>query len=69
MVTEAQKRASEKYRKKNVKQLSVRFFPADMALYEHAKAQPNTMGYIKRLIREDMERNSHEGDGGQPGVE
>ena len=61
MVTEAQKRASERYRKKSVKQLSVRFFPADMELYEHAKAQPNTMGYIKRLIREDMERQAREG--------
>ena len=56
MATEAQKRAAEKYRKKSVKQVIVRFFPTDVDVYEHLHAQENMSGYIKRLVREDMER-------------
>lgn len=61
MVSEAQKRANEKYRRKNVKAISVRFYPADHGLYEYAQRQKEGEGvnaYIKRLIREDMERNN-----------
>ena len=61
MTTEAQKRATENYRKKNVKQISLRFFPAEHDLYEWARSQENTAGYLKQLIREDMERRSREG--------
>ena len=61
MTTEAQRRATENYRKKSVKQISLRFFPAEHDLYEWARAQENTAGYIKRLIREDMERRGREG--------
>jgi hypothetical protein len=54
MVTEAQKRANEKYRKANVRQIAVRFYPADTELYSWVKSQPNVAGYIKELAREDM---------------
>ena len=56
MVTDAQRRATERYRKKSTKQIIVRFYPADMDVYEHLRAQDNMAGYVKRLIREDMER-------------
>lgn len=54
--SEAQKRANAKYRKNNVKQVITRFYPADADLYEFVKSQPDMSGYIKSLIRADMER-------------
>lgn len=54
--SEAQKRANAKYRKNNVRQVVTRFYPADADLYEFVKAQPDMSGYIKSLIRADMER-------------
>ncbi len=56
-LTEAQKRAQENYRKKSVKQAAVRFYPAEADIWEWLQSQDNRAGYIKRLIREDMERN------------
>ena len=54
-LTEAQKRAQENYRKKSVKQVAVRFYPAERELWEWLQAQDNRAGYIKELIRKDME--------------
>ncbi|WP_314944849.1 hypothetical protein [Olsenella uli] len=56
-VSDAQKRASERYRKESVKQLTTRFYPAEADLWEWLSVQSNKQGYIKRLIREDMGRN------------
>ncbi|MBO7701408.1 MAG: hypothetical protein J6S36_00685 [Eggerthellaceae bacterium] len=56
MPSEAQKRATAKYQKEKMKQLSIRFSPNEMDLFDHIKSQPNVAGYIKRLVREDMER-------------
>lgn len=58
MATEAQKRASAKYAKANVKQMTLKFFPTEADIYEHLQAQPNKMGYIKELIRRDMGKGS-----------
>ena len=55
MESEAQRRASAKYKAKNVKQISLKFFPKDHDAYEHAKAKPRTAEYIIGLIRADME--------------
>ena len=55
--TEAQKRATTKYLKNNVKRAVVAFYPAEAELWEWLDSQPNKAGYIKRLIREDMERS------------
>lgn len=54
MPSEAQKRATAKYQKEKMKQLSIRFSPNEMDLFDHIKSQPNVAGYIKRLVREDM---------------
>ena len=54
-ISEAQKRANEKYRKKNVKQAVVRFYPAEIDVWEHLQKQENKSGYIKELIRKDMQ--------------
>lgn len=55
-VSDAQRRASEKYRRESVRQTTTRFYPAEADLWEWLNAQPNKAGYVKRLIREDMER-------------
>ena len=56
MVSDAQKRASAKYDKANMVQRVVRFSPHERDLLEHLDKQPNRMGYIKALIRADMEK-------------
>ena len=57
MLTEAQKRAQAKYNKANVRQTAVRFYPAERDMWEWLEKQPNKAGYIKELIRADMERS------------
>lgn len=58
MVTEAQKRASKKYHKEKLVQRVVRFSPNEKDILDHLDAQPNKAGYIKQLIREDMEKQN-----------
>lgn len=57
-VSEAQKRASAKYNKERMVQKVVRFSPNERGLLEHLEKQPNMSGYIKSLIRADMERDA-----------
>lgn len=59
MTTEAQKKARKKYRDGG-KRLTVDFYPSEAELYAHVEKQPNKQGYIKSLIRADMERNKRE---------
>lgn len=54
--SEAQRRATLKYRREKTKQLAMRFYPDDMELWEHLEKQPSKAAYVKRLIREDMEK-------------
>ena len=56
MVSEAQKRASAKYVREKVKSYTVKFDPSEADLWERLQAQPNKSGYIKALIRADMEQ-------------
>lgn len=63
MTTDAQKRASAKYAKLNVKQKRIAFYPAENDLYEWLCKQENQQGYIKALIRKDMEaKNGSQND-------
>lgn len=57
MRTEAQKRANAKYEREKTKQKRVVFYPAEYALFEWVSQQPNQQGYIKELIRRDMEES------------
>lgn len=52
-LTEAQKRAKEKYRKKTT-QILVEFYPQDEMLLLHLRHQENKQAYIKELIKKDM---------------
>lgn len=54
---EATKKAIKKYRSEKTKTKSLCFFPDDMPLLEHAESTGNFSGYIKDLIRADMEKN------------
>lgn len=53
--SDAQKRASIKYDKENMVQRVVRFSPHERDLLEQLDSQPNKAGYIKALIKADME--------------
>lgn len=52
--TDAQYRASQKYKREKVKRITVDFSPVDSDLWEHIQSQPNKQGYIKALIRADI---------------
>jgi hypothetical protein len=52
----ARNRADAKYRKGNVTQMQLKFYPGDADLLAWMKKQGPRATYIKRLIREDMER-------------
>ena len=53
--SEAQKRATARYQKECTKNVSIRFMPGDADLLAWLNAQPSKAGYVKALIRADME--------------
>ena len=53
--SESQLKAVKKYQEKT-KRITIRFFPAEMELWNHIQSQENKQGYIKSLIRRDMEK-------------
>jgi hypothetical protein len=56
MITEAQKRASAKYDKKNTKQMVLKLnLNTDADILAHLETLQNKQGYIKDLIRKDLE--------------
>lgn len=63
MATEAQKRAAAKYNREKMVQRVVRFSPNERDLLAHLDAQPNKAGYLKGLIRADMESRREEEEG------
>lgn len=62
-MSEAQAKASEKYRKANVKSFNVKFFPADADVLAYFQTKENRNQYIKDLIRKDMERSTTDRQG------
>jgi hypothetical protein len=54
--TRAQKEANERYRKANVTQKTIRFYPTESDILAWAAQQPNFSGYVKELIRADMKK-------------
>lgn len=57
MVSEAQKKASMKWDAKNSKQIIVKFYPKEEDIHAWVKSKENQQGYIKDLIRKDMEQS------------
>lgn len=58
MTTEAQKRANANYRKRNVKQVTVPFYPSEADLLEFLDQQGGRASYLKRILREKMEQET-----------
>lgn len=56
----AQLRAAQKYKREKVKRIYVEFSPAEAELLEQVSKQQNKQGYIKGLIRADMERGGED---------
>lgn len=54
-MADARSKATEKYRKANVKSFNVKFFPSDAEVLEYFQGKANRNQYIKDLIRKDME--------------
>ncbi len=55
-LTEAQKRAKAKYKAEKVKKILVEFYASDTELWDKLQEQPNKQGYIKELIRKDIQQ-------------
>ena len=56
--SDAQYRASQKYKKEKVKRITLDFSPKESELWDHVQKQPNKQGYIKNLIRADIEKQN-----------
>lgn len=54
MITERQKINKKRYRKK-LKKLSIEFSLKENDIAEYLDTKPNKSGYVKNLIRADME--------------
>lgn len=60
MQSDAERRAVNNYRKKNVKQIVMRFHPneQDEAVYDWIKSHENANQYLKSLVLADVEKSS-----------
>lgn len=58
MTTDAQKIATRKYQRENVKQKSLKFYPKDYDIFEYLSGLERQNAYIMALIRADMEKGS-----------
>ncbi|MDO5043884.1 MAG: hypothetical protein Q4E22_01125, partial [Coriobacteriia bacterium] len=59
-ISDAQKRADAKYKREKMKSYGLRFSPKEMDIWEHLQKQANKSGFIKQLIRDDMNKNREE---------
>lgn len=57
MATEAQKRAKLKYRQQKVKTLQIDLYQTEQDIIDKINSVEKYSTYIKRLIREDIERS------------
>ena len=53
--SEAHLRAVQKYKQK-VKRITIELHPTEAEMWEHIQQKPNKQGYIKGLIRADMNK-------------
>lgn len=58
--SEAQARATAKYRAEKARRFLLTFWPKDADLYEHLQRQPQKAEYLRNLIRQDMEKEPRE---------
>ena len=55
--SESQRRANASYKKKNVKQITASFFPADADLYEWMTERGYRGSWLKELARREYEKS------------
>ncbi|MBR3689573.1 MAG: hypothetical protein IKL97_00525 [Eggerthellaceae bacterium] len=58
MASKAQMRATDRYRKNNVRTFNLKFYPSHADILEHFEKQEDKAAYIRELIRKDMEGGS-----------
>lgn len=58
--TEAQKRASAKYNRAHITQVPVAFGVNDQDILAWLRSQPSQAGYVKALIRADMQASGED---------
>lgn len=56
MATEAQKKATNAYRAANVKNVTVKFFPADREVYDWMRENGYSGAWVRELIRREYEK-------------
>lgn len=56
MRSEALKKAQAKYAKEKTKRQTLEFYPTELDVWEYLRSKPNKAGYIKDLIRKDMQK-------------
>ena len=56
MKTEAQKRAQAKYLREKVTSLRIDIYPKEKDIADHLATLPNKQGYVKELIRADIDK-------------
>lgn len=54
MASDAQKRADRKYKRDKTKQFCLRFYPAEAEIWTFLSEHENRQGFIKELIRREM---------------
>lgn len=61
MTSDAQKRADRKYKREKTRQLCLRFYPAEAEVWAFLTEHGNRQGFIKELIRREMNESTTEG--------
>ena len=54
--SEARIKANNKYKREKVYRLGLEFYPTDQDLIDKLKSVPSMQGYIKQLIRDDINK-------------
>lgn len=57
MVSKAKQEAAARYNKRCVRRVTVIFSPLDRDIQEYLESKDSMGGYLKKLLREDYERN------------
>lgn len=60
MATQARLRANNNYVRHNVKKVTISFYPKDKDMYAWVAQHASMAGYIRELIRKDMEARKEE---------
>lgn len=60
MPTDAQRRATAKYKRENIKTKTISFNRSEFDLLDWIREKPNQNAYLKGLVRADMERRAVE---------